>query len=409
MTSSRKRRKPYRWLTASSILILVAAYVAACLLLPLRALAAKQPDVTLTITTPDSNLPWPSYGQEAVGLANGTIVYTHGQQTPVPIASVAKLITALAVLSKYPLSPEQQGPMITIDTTDYGYYTTYIAEQGSVVPVYLGEQLSEYDMLQAMLVPSGNNIADALARWAFGSLSNYDSFANSFVQKLGLKNTHVGVDASGYSPATTSTASDLIHIGSLVMANPVLAQIVGQKNVIVPNVGPEANYNTLIGTDGIIGIKTGNSNQAGGVFLAAAKTTVNGQSTMVITAIMGTPALNQALADTVPLVTAITHDFTQAILINKGEILGYYQEPWGGTVSVEAASNLFTYVLEGEAVKAVLHINKLSPRAILGTDVGTVTAQSTQFASAQSVPVITQNTTSRPTWTWRLLHPLDIL
>ena len=404
-----KHHNPYRWLIAGVILILVAAYIAACLLLPLRALTAEQSDITLKITTPESNLPWPQYGQEAVGLSDGTVVYSHGQQTPMPIASVAKLITALAVLSKYPLSLGQSGPMITIDATDYGYYTTYIAEQGSVVPVYTGEQLSEYDMLQAMLVPSGNNIADALARWAFGSLNAYDTFANGFVKNLGLKHTHVAVDASGYSPATTSTANDLIRIGGLVMANPVLAQIVGQKSVNVPNVGTETNYDTLIGTDGISGIKTGNSNQAGGVFLASAKTIVNGQSTMVLTVVMGAPTLNQALTNTIPLVIAVTHDFTQAVLIHQGEVLGYYKEPWGGTVPVEAANNLFTYVLEGEAVKAVLHIGKLSPKAIAGTDVGKVTTQSTQLSKSQSIPIITQNTASKPSWEWRLLHPQAIL
>ncbi|MGH7234242.1 MAG: D-alanyl-D-alanine carboxypeptidase, partial [Candidatus Saccharimonadales bacterium] len=158
---------------------------------------------TLKISTQPADLPWPNYGESAVGLLGSGVISTHGQQTPLPIASVAKLITALVVLNKYPLSIGQQGPTITLDTTDYGFYTTYVSEQGSVVPVYSGEQLSEYQMLEAMLVPSGNNIADSLARWAFGSVAGYDSFANTFVNQLGMKNTLVAGDASGFLPATT--------------------------------------------------------------------------------------------------------------------------------------------------------------------------------------------------------------
>ncbi len=405
MAVSKRRNSKRRLIILFVLLGLAAAYVLLCLYLPLKSLNVSQGSNTLSITTQPSNLPWPSGGEAAVGLADGTVIQSHGVQKPLPMASVAKLITALAVLKKYPLSPGQSGPMITIDATDYGFYTKYIAEQGSVVPVYSGEQLSEYQMLEAMLVPSGNNIADSLARWAYGSVAAYDNYASSFVKQLGLNNTHIGTDASGYLPNTTSTANDLIKLGSYVLANQVLQQIVAMKSVNVPNVGVMDNYDNILGTDGIIGIKTGNSNQAGGVFLGAANTTVNGKQVTLLTAVMGAPGLLQALSDTIPLTISMENDFSQTILVSKGEVVGEFNQPWGGNIQVAAAQNLIVYLLQGQTAKAKLNIANLSVPSPAGKEIGTITAEANQFNAAVSVPLITLQQTSQPSWSWRLAHP----
>ena len=409
MTKSNRKNHKLRTMVPGGILILVILYVILCLYLPIKALSVGKGLSTLNITTQPSNLPWPSSGEAAVGLSNGTVIQSHGAQKPVPTASVAKLITALAVLKKYPLSVGQSGPLITIDATDYGFYTKYIAEQGSVVPVYSGEQLTEYQMLEAMLVPSGNNIADALARWAYGSVSAYDSYASTFVKQLGLDQTHIGSDASGYLPNTTSTADNLIKLGSYILANPVLASIVNMKTINVPNVGVMTNYDNILGTDGIIGIKTGNSNQAGGVFLGAANTIVNGKRVTILTAIMGAASLVRALNDTVPLVVSLENDFAQTILVSKGEVVGEFKQPWGGNIQIVASQNLIIYVLQGQTAKAQLKISNLSVPSAANTSIGTITAIANQFNPNVSVPLKTLQNTSKPSWSWRLTHPGYIL
>ncbi len=402
-----KRTKP-QVISAIVIILIIVVYVGLSLTLPIKALVANQANSTLQITTPASNLPWPSSGEAAVGFGNGIVTQSHGLQKPLPMASTAKLITALAVLKKYPLSINQQGPMITLGPTDYQIYTNYIAGQGSVVPVYSGEQLTEYQMLEAMLVPSGDNIADSLARWAYGSVSKYDSFANNYVKQLGLDSTHIGGDASGYSPASTTTADNLVKLGGIVMQNPVLAQIVGMKSVDVPNVGVMQNYDNIIGTAGIIGIKTGNSNQAGGVFLGAAKTQVNHQSVTVFTAIMDVPGLTQALTDTVPLMISLENSFAQTILISKGEILGEFKQPWGGNVQIAAQNNLVVDALQGQSVTVKLHLNPLKIPTNKQSLIGSISTPANQFNASQSQPVITLESTSQPSWQWRLLHPSKI-
>ncbi len=408
MKSYSKKRHTGRLIGTLLIFAILVAYVGTVLLLPVKTIGSTHTS-QLKITTPSVNLPWPKYGEGAIGLSDGVVVQAHGNQTPRPTASVAKLITALSVLHKYPLSVGEQGPTITIDTTDYAYYTNYISEQGSVVPVSTGEQLSELQMLEAMLIPSGNNIADALARWAYGSLPAYDQFANGYVKQLGLKNTTVATDASGFSPNTTSTASNLIKLGSLVMANPVLAQIVAMKTVNVPNVGVMKNYDNVIGLNGINGIKTGNSNQAGGVFLGSANTKVNGQTITVLVALMGAPNLSQVMTDTLPMVVAVENSFAQSTLVSKSEVLGEYKLPWGGIVQVAAAKDLVVYVLQGQAANATLTLSSLNIPAAKGARVGTITTKANRLNQGQSVNVITLEKSTNPTWQWRLLHPQAIL
>ncbi|HEY5441984.1 MAG TPA: serine hydrolase, partial [Candidatus Saccharimonadales bacterium] len=221
-------RAGQKWVYRAVALLLpfIYGYWAAVRPLPVLtpALAATQ----LSIQTPAAQLTWPTSGQSAVGIVGSSILATHNAQTPVPTASTAKLITALVVLREKPLSLGQQGPIITLTAADAALYSSYMAQGGSVVPVVASEQISEYQMLQAIMLPSANNMADSLAIWAFGSLHDYNVAATAYLNQLGLTHTHVGSDASGFAPTTTSTAHDLVRLGELAMQNPVLSQVVGQ-------------------------------------------------------------------------------------------------------------------------------------------------------------------------------------
>ena len=134
---------------------------------------------------------WPAYGQSAIGTLDSGLLAKNGETKPVPIASITKLVTALSILKKHPLKVGEQGPTLTLNATDISYYTHYASNDGSVVRVVEGEQISEYQALQALLIPSANNIADTLARWAFGSQEAYLAYANTLAAQLGMKNTSV--------------------------------------------------------------------------------------------------------------------------------------------------------------------------------------------------------------------------
>lgn len=323
-----------------------------------------------------------------------------------PTASTAKLITALAVLQTKPLALGQQGPIITLTANDVAIYNAYIAQDGSLVEVQAGEQISEYQMLEAMLLPSANNMADSLAIWAFGSLPNYSTFANKYVQQLGLTETHIGSDASGFAPSTTSTAHDLVRLGELAMQNPILAQIVGQPSAGgIPVVGSVKNVNRLLGTDNIIGVKTGNTNQAGGVFISASRATVNNKPATIITALAGTPTLAQALTDSLPLIQSAQANFKPVSVIQAGSVVGYYQLPWGGTLPVIASGSLNLEAWNGSLIPVTVKLDTVRDSAQTGQTVGQVTAPASILAGQQSVPATLQTAPTAPSPLWRLLHP----
>ncbi|QBJ96285.1 D-alanyl-D-alanine carboxypeptidase [Rhodococcus sp. ABRD24] len=216
---------------------------------------------------------------------DGTVRVANPGQRPQPTASAAKVITALAVLGKAPLVPGEEGPVLTMTEADSQLYWDYATHGGSVVAVGQGQELTQYEILEAMLLPSANNLADTLAIWAFGSIDGYRSAATQLVRSLGMKATTIGEDASGFSPTTTSTAEDLTRLATAAMREPVIAEIVARPEAVIPGVGPVRNTNWLLGQQGVVGLKTGTTDAAGGVFLFAA--TVGTPGRLVVGAVQG--------------------------------------------------------------------------------------------------------------------------
>lgn len=260
--------------------------------------AAKQP---VRLNTP---MPWPGYGHAAYGVEHEGVVATSDQTAqPVPIASLAKVITAQAVLKQKPLAPGEQGPMITLTEEDVASFEEYVRKSGVVVPVEVGEQISQYQAMQAMLMTSANNMSDMLARWAFGSVENYTVFANKMVKDMGLQHTVIS-DASGFSPATTSTAEDMTQLGISYMKHPVLREIALRNEAQIPVAGTIRNYNSTINQDGIVGIKIGNTDEARRCFMAADIRNHNGSEQLSVAVVLGAEDLPTAMRDTRTVLTA---------------------------------------------------------------------------------------------------------
>jgi D-alanyl-D-alanine carboxypeptidase (penicillin-binding protein 5/6) len=367
---------------------------------PLPVLLPTAQAAPATAATPIS-LPWPVIGQAAVGAVGYGVLSTNQATQPVPMASVAKIITALAVLKQKPLALGEQGATITFDSTDVGYYQTYAAEGGSVARVVDGETLSEYQALQTMILPSANNVAESLARWAFGSPEAYYAYANQFVKTLGMNQTTV-VDASGFAPATTSTAKDLVLLGEAAMANPVLAQVVGQSQATVPVAGVVKSTNWLLGTDGFVGIKTGNTDQAGGCYLFAVSQNVGGQSATIVGAVMGVPTLADAISSGKSLADAAKIDFADTKIIKAGQVVGSYSLPWGGSVTAVASKDLSVAAWKGTKITPFTALNSVKVPAGSGAQVGSITVVNAQKTA--SVPVVISQTITKPPIKWRLLR-----
>jgi serine-type D-Ala-D-Ala carboxypeptidase (penicillin-binding protein 5/6) len=394
-------RRPIYLFSAAIVVLALGLYAFLAYSEPTPAFAARTP----ATQSPSNNisLAWPTHGEAAVGAVGYNILATHGTQKAQPTASVAKVMTALAVLKQYPLHVGEQGPTITITQADVNSYNTYVAEQGSVAKVALGEQITEYQALQAMLLPSADNIADTLADWSYGSISAYSSEANAMAASLGMSNTHFSsADASGYSPGTVSTAHDLLLLGQAALRNPVIAQIVAQPAATVPVAGTVRNVNWLLGKDGINGVKTGNTDQAGGVFLFSAQETfTNGQSVTVLGVIMDTSAtLQQTLDESVPLLESVESNFKLTPLVTAGQVVGTYDVPWTGSVNAIASTSLSTVVWQGQDVAPTIALTRLGTPVTKGTQVGTVSYKVTKT----TVPIVIDKSVPSPSWHWRFSH-----
>lgn len=405
MKTTVRRPKPRIFYPFVSV-FLVAIYVGWALLRPLSDLMPAQSSLAITATTPAFNLAWPG-SQSAVGIVGSEILETHGVATKLPIASVAKVITALVVLQQKPLSLGQQGPLITLGPSDVALYQHYTANDGSVIPVVNGEQISQYQALQAIMLPSANNIADSLAIWAYGSLDSYKVAASQYLKANSLNDTQIGADASGLAPDSVSTAKDLANLGRLAMQNPVLSQIVGQSTAAgLPVVGAVKNVNSLIGTDSIVGIKTGNTEQAGGVYLSASKVTINDKQVTVVTSIIGAQNLYSAMRDSLPLIRSAQKNFSSVSLAKKGQALGQYDLPWGGSVKAISANELQTTSWNGSKLVAKVELQPISPvGAGAGQTVGKIYLPASATADKKTVDIKLSYAIPGPSLTWKLTHP----
>jgi len=233
------------------------------------------------------SVPFPIEGQAAIGTNQDDYAQLSGSEEVKPIASITKVITALAVLDKSPMQLGETGDIITLTAKDEEYYREYVAKSGTVTAVAAGLKISQYDALQAMLLPSSNNIADTLVDTYFESREAYLEYANELLQSYGLDSTTVA-DASGFSPGSVSIPSEMIVVGRKALENKIISEIVAKPNASIAVGGDIPNYNGLISVDGVTGIKPGLTDEAGHCLLFSADTVdADGNQVTVIGVVMG--------------------------------------------------------------------------------------------------------------------------
>ncbi len=226
-----------------------------------------------------SAVSWPQRGQAALVLGNGRPAASPHEQ-PVPIASLAKVMTAYLTLEHSPLSGAQDGFTITVTEEQ-----AQAEGQGqSVVAVRAGEQLTERQLLEALLIPSGNNIARMLAAQVAGSETRFIGEMNDEARALGMDHT-IYTDPSGFDPSTVSTAADQLRVFQRAMRSPVFRQIVSMASVTLPVAGTLTTYNPLIaeGYDG----KTGSDSAAEGCLAFFTHVTVGGHGLTAAGVVLG--------------------------------------------------------------------------------------------------------------------------
>ncbi|GAB2486708.1 D-alanyl-D-alanine carboxypeptidase family protein [Jatrophihabitans fulvus] len=235
---------------------------------------------------------WPVHGQAALVVGDGA-AEVGPRQRPAPIASMAKVMTALLVLREHPLRPGSDGFTVRVTGADVAMTQRQRDADQSVVRVAEGETLSERQALVALLLPSANNVAVMLARAVAGSQSAFVSRMNAAARRWGMAHTHYA-DASGYDPRTVSTAADQLRLARVAARDRTFSGLVALRAYHLPVAGDVRNTDILLGRDGFVGTKTGSHDAAGGCFMFRAIRNVDGRRQQVIGVVMGQPGRNLA-------------------------------------------------------------------------------------------------------------------
>src|SRR5690348_166548 len=203
-----RRRIRIRKLRAAAVLIALAASTA---VVGFRLLASTAEPLPVATGEPQLGAVWPAEGQAAFVRTGDSRLHASPNQHAAPIASVAKVMTAYLVLRHHPLAVGEAGPTITLTEDDVADADRRRRQEESIVSVEAGEQLTELQALQALMLPSANNIAAVLARWDAGSEERFVAQMNGAARSLGMAHTHY-TDPSGYDDATVSTAVDQVRV-----------------------------------------------------------------------------------------------------------------------------------------------------------------------------------------------------
>jgi len=379
-------------------------YLPFTLLAPLHAETAQVQGWEAPVTAAPE-LVWPNYGATAIGAIgwDGSLA-TSGSGEALPIASLSKVITSLVVLDAHPLAVGEEGPQITTTANDVRLYSSYLADNGKVEPVRAGLVLTQHQLLQLTLVASANNYTATLVNWAFGSEADYVVAARAWLDKHGLTNTSMA-DATGMSPNNRATATDLVELGKIALAHPLVSQIVATTHISIGGVGEIDNTNELLGIDGVRGIKTGTLDEAGACLLFAADYVVGTETVTVVGVMLGGknhPSLDR---DIQALLATAQVGFHQVTLVTTGDSIASYKTDWGDKSAVVATADSSIVVWSDTPISRFVDLQPVT-LATAGTDVGAVTF--TVGARTIEVPIELTTTIDDPGAWWRLSHPDEL-
>jgi D-alanyl-D-alanine carboxypeptidase (penicillin-binding protein 5/6) len=253
-----------------------------------------------------------------------------------------------------------------------------------------------------MLIPSANNYAKTLAFWAYGSQGAYLKAARAYLAAHGLKHTTV-VDTNGLDPGDRSTPSDLVQLGKLALAQPVLRAIVSTKAKTEPHIGQIENTNALLGEHGVNGLKTGTTDEAGACLLFSARVTVHGVEATLVGVILGAVTHDQLDATVPPLLDSVQRGLHAVSLAKAGQAFATYHTAWGGIAKAVAAKDTTVLVwsrkrVDGSAVATPIR------GGTKGDSVGIVRYEVDR--QQVSVPLLLDRSVLAAPFWWRLLHPL---
>ncbi len=351
-------------------------------------------------------IPWPRAGQAALAVPRAGVLLASGSETPVPVASLTKMMTAYVVLRDHPLAGSSQGPSVTITPADVADDYADERQDETSIPISTGEQLTERQLLEGLLVHSANDLADVLARYDAGSIGAFVERMNRAAASLGLHGTRY-VDPSGFDPGSVSTARDLLRLASVDMRIPAFAAIVAMPSVSLPEAGQVMNYVQAVGTDGIVGVKSGFTAAAEGCVVLAARRYVGSVPVLVLAAVTGQAgydALLKASQSALAIIDAAASGLLATPVLPEGRQAGVLEAPWASPrryAGVVTGSAAVVLGWPGQPVSI-----QVEPRDLRRVRRGSVVATAVVRLGAEDevVPLRATRSVRSPSLGWRVLR-----
>ncbi|PRR78856.1 D-alanyl-D-alanine carboxypeptidase DacF precursor [Clostridium liquoris] len=207
------------------------------------------------------------YGKAAVtmDMNTGEIIYAKSIDNKMYPASTTKLLTALL------LAENKQKEDLLKYTKDAKSQPEYSINL-NLHPIAVGETMTAKDVMDGLLLFSGNDIAYMIADNISGNSVKFADLMNKKINSLGLKNTHFVTPNGLHDPKHYTTAYDLTVIGREAYKNPWVRETMNKKtSTIKTSSGTTVNVenrNKLLGKDDCVGGKTGYTSNAGRCLVA---------------------------------------------------------------------------------------------------------------------------------------------
>ena len=295
--------------------------------------------------------------------ASGNILVNHEGDMRLPPASLTKLMTAYIATLEIDRGQLHENDMVTISEKAWRM-------GGSKMFVKVGNQVSVNDLFHGIIIQSGNDASVALAEHIAGDEDAFAALMNGQAKRLGMNNSHF-MNATGWpAEGHYSTARDMATLArAIIYADPAHYAIYAQKEFLWNGI-KQPNRNLLLWRDdGVDGLKTGHTDEAGYCLVASAKR----GNERLIAAVFGTESEKARAEETAKLLGYGFRFFESKVFHKKGEVLAA-APVWKGaarTVKAGLTADLAASVARGELSKLTTQL-VLNPTLIAPVKQGDV-------------------------------------
>ncbi|MGO1539227.1 MAG: D-alanyl-D-alanine carboxypeptidase family protein [Leucobacter sp.] len=393
-----------RTLVALTLVAVCGAYAAVSALTPLPAL---QPEILGASTSQISADPADAVAvvdadadPTAIGWVGSDEIWSNSDEA-VPIASLTKLITALVCLEEAPAADGGASPVYTVGPDHTAIYNHVLSRNGIALPAPDGIELTTKQVLELVLIPSANNYAIAYGNWVFGDEQKFVAAVKDWTERHGLDSVNI-TEASGLSPENVANPADLIRVMQLALEDPLIAEVVAEPWVDIPEIGQFENSNPLLGEAGVVGLKTGTLDLAGYNLSVAREETEGDRVLVALTVVLDRDDGIERANDARTALDGADDTTTTVEILAEGAPTGSVVTWTGREVGLVAEKGITETLIPGEHVDLTVQLGEVNESA-KGTTVGAVRAEGP--GGLEQSPVFTDGGIEEPDLWWRLTHP----